>query len=84
MRQIRTASVVLFAVAAVALAGATTGSADGGPAYCGALNMQASWPGLGPGQGVGVQPDGGMANAMTQDNTNGNDGMYLAVARSCR
>jgi predicted ATPase len=35
---------------------------------------------------VGVQPDGGMQNAMTQNtsqNTNGNDGMALAVARSC-
>ena len=87
MRQIRTRSVVLFAAAAMALAGAASGSADNGPAYCGALNMLASWPGAGPGQGVGVQPDGGMENAMTQNtsqNTNGNDGMARAVALSCR
>jgi hypothetical protein len=87
MRQIRTGSVVLFAAAATALAGATGGSADNGPAYCGALNMLASWPGAGPGQGVGVQPGGGMENAMTQNtsqNTNGNDGMARAVAVSCR
>jgi hypothetical protein len=86
MRHITTRSVVLVASAAAALAGATTGSADSGPAYCGALNMLASWPGAGPGQGVGVQPGGGMENAMTQNtsqNTNGNDGMALAVARSC-
>ena len=87
MRQIRTGSVVLFAAAATALAGATSGSADNGPAYCGALNMLASWPGAGPGQGVGVQPGGGMQNAMTQNtsqNTNGNDGVALAVGLSCR
>jgi hypothetical protein len=92
MRHIRTRSVVLVAAAAAALAGAPSGSADSGsadsgPAYCGALNMVASWPGAGPGQGVGVQPGGGMENAMTRDtsqNTNGNDGMGLAVALSCR
>ena len=87
MRRIRAGSVVLFAAAATALAGATSGSADNGPAYCGALNMLASWPGAGPGQGVGVQPGGGMQNAMTQNtsqNTHGNDGMALAVALSCR
>lgn len=86
MRHIRTCSVVVVAAAAAALAGATSGSAASGPAYCGALNMLSSWPGLGPGQGGGVQPDGGMQNAMTRNtsqNTNGNDGMALAVARSC-
>jgi len=73
-------------VAAAALAGAGSGSADNGPAYCGALNMLASWPGAGPGQGVGVQPGGGMENAMTRNtsqNTNGNDGMSRAVGVSC-
>ena len=87
MKHIRTGSVVLFAAAATALAGATNGAAENGPAYCGALNMLASWPGAGPGQGVGVQPGGGMENAMTQNtsqNTNGNDGMARAVAVSCR
>jgi hypothetical protein len=84
MTHIKTGTVVLFAAAATALAGATSGSAANGPAYCGAMNMVASWPGAGPGQGVGVQPGGGMENAMKQDNPNGNEGMALAVANSCR
>jgi hypothetical protein len=87
----RRASIVAV-VAAAALAGVASGSAANGPAangpaYCGALNMLASWPGGGPSQGVGVQDGGGMQNAMTRDasqNTNGNDGMDLAVALSCR
>jgi hypothetical protein len=44
--------------------------------------MVASWPALGPGSGVGVQPGGGMENAMTRNtsqNTNGSDGMYHAI-----
>jgi hypothetical protein len=87
MRHFTRSLLVLVAAAATALAGATGGSADNGPAYCGALNMVASWPGAGPGQGVGVQPGGGMENAMTRNtsqNTNGNDGMDLAVGLSCR
>jgi len=46
--------------------------------------MVASWPGLG-GQnpnGVGVQPGGGMENAMTVNNPNGNDGMTNATVVS--
>jgi hypothetical protein len=41
--------------------------------------MLASWPGAGPAQGVGVQPEGGMENAMTVNNPNGNAGMNRAV-----
>lgn len=41
--------------------------------YCGALNMVQAW-------GVGAQ--GGMENAMSRDNQNGNDGMWRAVAAS--
>lgn len=40
MRQIRTRSVVLVAVAATALAAATTGSSNSGPTYCGACRQQ--------------------------------------------
>lgn len=44
--------------------------------YCGALNMVEAW---------GVGANGGMANAMSVDNPNGNDGMWRAVAASdCR
>ena len=50
--------------------------------FTGACNMVASWPGAGPGQGVGVQPGGGMENAMTVNNPNGNAGMYRAVEQS--
>jgi len=87
MRHIRTNSVALVAAAAAALAGATSGSADSGPADCGALNMLASWPGAGAGQGVRVQPGGGVENAMTPSTTHNhtrNDGMGLDDALSCR
>lgn len=47
--------------------------------FTGACNMVASWPGAGPGEGVGVQPGGGMENAMTVNNPNGNAGMNRAV-----
>ena len=47
--------------------------------FTGACNMLASWPGAGPAQGVGVQPEGGMENAMTVNNPNGNAGMNRAV-----
>ena len=47
--------------------------------FTGACNMVASWPGAGPGEGVGVQPGGGMENAMTVNNPNGNAGMWRAV-----
>jgi hypothetical protein len=49
----------------------------------GACNMVASWPGAGPAQGVGVQPGGGMENAMERNlNGNGNAGMERAVGVS--
>lgn len=48
--------------------------------FTGACNMVASWPGDGPAQGVGVQPGGGMENAMERNlNGNGNAGMTRAV-----
>ncbi len=50
--------------------------------FTGACNMVAAWPGYGPAQGVGVQPGGGMENAMTVNNPNGNAGMERAVGVS--
>lgn len=73
----------LVVVVATLGLGVGTAAAAEGPAYCGATNMLASWPGLGPGNGVGVQPGGGMQLAMTRNNPNGNAGMFHAVAVSC-
>ena len=83
---------MLVLVSAVVILGLTgfAGSAEAsgpGPTpngYCGALNMSASWPGLGVQNpnGVGVLPGGGMERAMTVDNPNGNAGMGTAVAAS--
>lgn len=44
--------------------------------FCGALNMVQAW---------GVGANGGMARAMSVDNSNGNAGMWIAVGASdCR
>lgn len=77
--------VIVGLVVVVATLGLSVGTAAAaeGPAFCGAANMRAAWPGLGPGNGVGVQPGGGMQLAMTRDNPNGNAGMFHAVAVSC-
>jgi hypothetical protein len=64
---------------------AGTVSAAPGPTpngFTGACNMVASWSGYGPAQGVGVQPGGGMENAMTVNNPNGNAGMNRATINS--
>lgn len=72
------------AMVALGLA-AFAGSAAAAPSqtpngWVGACNMNASWPGLGPeNPGVGVQPGGGMENAMTVNNPNGNAGMFHAT-----
>ena len=50
--------------------------------WVGACNMNSSWPGLSPSNGVAVQPGGGMERAMTVDNPNGNAGMSRAVERT--
>jgi hypothetical protein len=57
--------------------------------WVGACNMNSSWPTLSPGQAVGIQgtvdfdgDGGGMENAMTVDNLNGNDGMFNATVVS--
>ena len=74
---------------------AFAGSAAAAPSetpngFVGACNMVASWPGAGPGEGVGVQPGGGMENAMfgtpayerLGDDHKGNLGMTRVVTVS--
>ncbi len=80
-RRFRVLSVAGIVVLSLA---AFTGSVSAAPGptpngFTGACNMVASWPGAGPAQGVGVQPGGGMENAMTVNNPNGNAGMFRAV-----
>lgn len=77
-RRFRAVSVtVLVVLGLTAFAGSATAAPSQTPnGYCGALNMAQAW-------GVGAR--GGMANAMSVDNPNGNDGMSRAVANSdCR
>ena len=81
---------VLVSTLVVLALTAFTGSAAAAPPvtpneFVGACNMAASWPLLGPAQGVGVQPGGGMERAfiVTTDlvgNTNGDDGMGRAIS----
>ena len=81
LRQFRvvlvTGLVVLSLTAFAGSASATPGPTPNG--FIGACNMVAAVSGYGPGQGVGVQPGGGMENAMTVNNPNGNAGMWRAV-----
>jgi hypothetical protein len=77
---------LLAVVSLVAALGATS-AAQAAPSptpngWIGACNMNSSWPGLSPSNGVAVQPGGGMEHAMTVDNPNGNAGMFRAVERS--
>jgi len=85
MRIVRLPRVALIALVALALTTAASSAAAASEptpnGYIGACNMDASWPGLGVQNpnGVGVQPGGGMEMAMSVDNPNGNDGMFVAV-----
>lgn len=68
---------LLAATAAIALSG-LAGTATASPpttpnGYTGACNMLAAW---------GAGANGGMANAMSTDNPNGNAGMWTAVWNS--
>ena len=80
-RRLRVVSVTgLVVLSLTAFAGSV--SAAPGPTpngFTGACNMVMSWPGVRVGNGVGVQPGGGMENAMTVNNPNGNAGMNRAV-----
>ena len=83
--QLRVASVTgLVVLSLTAFAGSA--SAAPGPTpngFTGACNMVMAWPGVRVGTGVGVQPGGGMENAMKRNlNGNGNAGMNRAVERS--
>jgi hypothetical protein len=82
-------ALVIVSMLVVLILAAFSGSAAAGPnptpaGWVGACNMVVSWPGLGVQNpnGVGVQPGGGMENAMTVDNPNGNDGMTTATVVS--
>lgn len=77
---------LVLASLVVLLLAAFSGSAVAAPnptpnGWVGACNMVVSFPGLGAQSpnGVGVQPGGGMENAMTVNNPNGNDGMTTAT-----
>ena len=79
-----TSRAVAFVAAVAATVGLSSGIAAAAPretpnGFIGACNMVAAWPGYSPGQGVAVQPGGGMEGAMTVNNPNGNDGMNHAV-----
>ena len=67
--------------AALSVGVATSGAAPETPnGYCGAANMLNAWPG----GGANVPNGGGMQNAMTVNNANGNNGMFGAVgATAC-
>ena len=73
-----TGLVMLSLTAFAGSASATPGDTPNG--FTGACNMVMAWPGVRVGNGVGVQPGGGMENAMTRNlNGNGNAGMNRAV-----
>ena len=75
----------LVAFALTAFGGSAAAAPNPTPnGYVGANNMSASWPTLGVQNpnGVGVQSEGGMENAMTVDNPNGNAGMCIAFLAS--
>jgi hypothetical protein len=83
-------SLVIVSMLVVLILATFTGSAAAGPnptpaGWVGACNMSVSWPTLSPGNAVGIGgtvefdgDGGGMENAMTVDNPNGNDGMFNA------
>lgn len=82
-------SLVLVATLIVLSLGGTAAAGPNG--FVGACNMVASWPGVGPAQGVGVQPGGGMEQAMFGTPAydrfgyhNGDLGMDGAVAASAQ
>ena len=86
----RFVSCAVFFVASAALAGtswaAPTHQAPTTPTtWSGACNMVVAWPaadGVDHGVAVGIQQAGGMATAMSKNNANGNDGMYVAVTNT--
>lgn len=77
MRKVLILAATVAAALSVGVAtSAATPTTPGG--YCGAMNMLQAWPG----GGANVPDGGGMENAMTVDNANGNTGMFTAVGAS--
>jgi hypothetical protein len=76
-RALALVSALVLLVALAGNAAAAPGTTPNG--FTGACNMVMSWPGVRVGNGVGVQPGGGMERAMTVNNPNGNAGMNRAV-----
>lgn len=72
---ISTAATVLLTLALVVPVAAAPGTTPNG--FIGACNMVQAWPGVGH-----VPEGGGMENAMTVNNPNGNLGMDRAVSVS--
>ena len=74
--------VLILAATIAATLGVGVGTAAATPTtpngYCGAFNMVQAWPG----GGANVPDGGGMQNAMTVNNANGNTGMFIAVGNS--
>ena len=70
------AATVAAALSVSVATSAATPTTPGG--YCGALNMVHAWPG----GGANVPDGGGMENAMSVNNANGNAGMSTAVGNS--
>jgi hypothetical protein len=79
VRRLLILAATLAAVLSVGVA--PSGAAPETPnGYCGAANMLNAWPG----GGANVPNGGGMQNAMTVNNANGNNGMFGAVdATAC-
>jgi hypothetical protein len=77
MRKVLILAATVAAALSIGVAtSAATPTTPGG--YCGAMNMLQAWPG----GGANVPDGGGMENAMTVDNANGNTGMFTAVGAS--
>jgi hypothetical protein len=83
-RRLRVVSVTGLVVLGLAV---FAGSASAAPSetpngWTGACNMMQAVSEADGGSSVAVKPGGGMVNAMTVNNPNGNAGMYRAVANS--
>lgn len=77
---VATGLVMLSLTAFAGSASAAPGPTPSG--WTGACNMMAAVSVADGGSSVGVKPGGGMVNAMTVNNPNGNVGMYRAVANT--
>ena len=76
MKKVLTLATIAAALGVGVATSAATPTTPNG--YCGALNMLQAFPG----GGANVPANGGMQNAMTVNNANGNTGMFTAVGHS--